>query len=108
MPKSSPRSDRPLDALLERLRWHELAYRPHHDDVERWIATCPSCGNEMVLREAYPGAPVTVICGHGCHESRIVAALAAEPRPDDEGLALAEDASEIAHRALELLEESCQ
>jgi hypothetical protein len=111
MDKLSRRPDpfsRPLDAVLERLRVLRLGYRPHPDDLERWIATCPICGNEMILRENYVGAAVTVICGHGCHETRIVAALAAEPRCYDEGPALAEDASDIAHRALELLEESCR
>jgi hypothetical protein len=101
--------DRPLDALLERLRIHQLSHRPHPDDLERWIATCPCCGNEMVLREPYIGAAVTVICGHGCHETRIIAALAADPLiPGSQGLDLAEDASAIAQRALELLEASCR
>lgn len=85
MAKSNRRPDpfdRPLDALLERLRIHGRRYRPHPHDLERWIATCPVCGNEMGLREPYVGAAVSVVCGHGCHETRIVHALAAEPSPD--------------------------
>jgi hypothetical protein len=111
MDKSNARPDpfdRPLDATLERLRVHRIAYRPHYADIDRWITSCPICAEELVLHEPYIGSPVTVRCASLCHEQRIVAALAAEPPRFDEGLALAEGASEIAHRALELLEESCR
>jgi hypothetical protein len=99
--------DRPLDVTLERLRVHAIAYRPDYADIARWLSECPICSEELLLHEPYVGAPVTVRCSGGCHETRIVAALAAEPRRD-EGIALAEAASGVAHRALELLEESCQ
>jgi hypothetical protein len=108
--KSSRRPDpfdRPLDTVLELLRVHQLAYRPHHEDVERWIAECPICRDEMALRESYVGGPVTIICRQLCHESRIASALASEPRPA-EGLDLAEAASRIAHQALALVESSCR
>lgn len=100
--------DRPLVALLERLRWHELDYRCLVDDLQLWRATYPCCRGETTLREPFRGGPVTIRCaGLGCDETRIVAALAAAPGRGD-GLDLAEGASAIAHRALELLERSCQ
>jgi hypothetical protein len=109
--KPSRRSDpfdRPLDAALERLRVHNLAYRPHHADVDRWIATCPLDGEEMTLHEPYVGSWVTVRCAGGCHEARIIAALAAEPQQPDQGLDRAEETSDIAWRALELAESLCR
>ncbi len=41
-------------------------------------------------------------------QTRIVAALAAEPRNADEALGLAEQASAIAHQALQLVESTCR
>jgi hypothetical protein len=98
--------ERPLDALLERLRIHGLDYRPHRTDVECWLADCPVCGSQMLLRERYIGAPAEARCTFGgCHESRIVAALAEPPGISAEvALELAEQASAIAHRALAQLE----
>jgi hypothetical protein len=100
--------DRPLDATLERLRVHGLAYRPHFDRVDAWIATCPVDGEELLLHEPYLGSPVVVRCTGECHESRIIAALAAPPYDPGPGLGLAEEAAAIAHRALELAESLCQ
>jgi len=101
--------DRPLDATLERLRVHSLAYRPHFDLVDAWLATCPIDGEELLLHEPYVGAAVTILCAGGCHESRIVHGLAAEPSYSSiQGLDLAEDVSSIAHRALELVESLCR
>jgi hypothetical protein len=109
--KSSRRADpfaRPLDATLERLRVHGIPYRGDYSDIDRWLTSCPVCAEELLLHEPYLGAPVTVRCASQCHESRIVAALAAEPHSQDAGLDLAEGVSEIAHRALDLLEERCR
>jgi hypothetical protein len=100
--------DRPLDCLLERLRFHELAYRPKHDDIERWITSCPICGEELLLHEPFVGSAVTVRCAGSCHETRIVGRLAAEFCRPDLALELAEQVSRVAHRALELLEARCQ
>ena len=94
---------RPLDCVLERLREHNLDYRPHPDDVERWRATCPCCGNELGLREPYIGSAVEVVCGFGCHVSRIIDALAREPKGDS-SLVLAEEAADLARRAIRLAE----
>jgi hypothetical protein len=109
MAKSSRRPDpfdRPLDACLERLRVHGIPYRPDFAEIDRWIARCPVCADELLLHEPYRGSAITVRCGGGCHESRIVEGLAAAPRRPDEGLDIAEQASDIAHNALELLERS--
>jgi hypothetical protein len=101
--------DRPLDVLIERLRWHELGYRWSEDDLRLWRAICPCCRDEMTLRESYVGGPVSIRCaGLGCDETRVVAALAAEPYRPEEGLDLAEGMSALAHRALELLESRCR
>jgi hypothetical protein len=111
MAKSNRRPDpfdRPLDATLERLRILGLPYRPHFAHVDRWVAVCPCCQGELHLREPFVGSAVTVSCDGGCHESRIVAALAAEPPNYDVGLSLAEEASDIAHRALEIAEQPCR
>jgi hypothetical protein len=99
---------RPLDATLERLRAHGITYRCHIDHLDRWVTFCPICGDSLTLREPYVGAAVAVRCDGGCHESRIVGALAAEPSPHDEGLDLAEAVADIARRAIELLEDRCQ
>ena len=86
--------DRPLDALLERMRWHSLEYRPHPGHVDRWVADCPVCDAQWpalelvehpsvarpLLAEEFVGGPVSAICMNGCHESRIIAALAATPK----------------------------
>jgi hypothetical protein len=106
MTKSSRDADpfeRPLDATLERLRAHGQDYRPHPHDLERWRATCPSCGNEMELRERHIGAAVEVVCGLGCDVSRIIDALAREPSRDS-SLVLAEEAANLARRAIRLAE----
>lgn len=100
--------DRPLDTLLERLRAHGIGYMWHADQLDRWDTSCPICGEPMTLREPYKGAAVAIRCDNGCHESRMVAALATEPNRRDEGLDLAEAASEIAQRALKLVETSCR
>jgi hypothetical protein len=73
--------DRPLDALLERMRWHKLIYRWDIRDLTVWHAPCPVCGGCLALRlvERYVGGPVSITCVNDCHESRIVAALAAAP-----------------------------
>jgi hypothetical protein len=103
--------ERPLDALLERLRVHGLDYRPAKA-WDTWTATCPVCGNSMLLRERFRGAAVELNCiWGGCHESRIVAALAEPPGiSGEDALQLAEGLSAVAHRALALLEgvPSCQ
>jgi hypothetical protein len=100
--------DRPLDAMLERLRVHDIRYEWHTDQLDRWDLSCPICAASTTLREPYKGAAVTVRCDGGCHESRILAALAAEPHGYDAGLELAEAVSALAWRALELLESSCR
>ncbi|HEY4429235.1 MAG TPA: hypothetical protein VGN08_13615 [Solirubrobacteraceae bacterium] len=72
--------ERPLDALLERLRVHSIAYRPDFEAVDRWRTSCPCCSGELILHEPYVGSAVVVRCVEGeCHESRIVDALAARP-----------------------------
>ncbi len=71
--------DRPLDAMLERLRVHAIRYQWHADQLDRWDTTCPICVEPATLREPY-----------------------------DAGLELAEAASAVAWRALELLEASCR
>jgi hypothetical protein len=78
--------DRPLDALLERMRRHGIAYRPDLGALDVWLATCPVCGGSLALRlvERGMGGPVAITCVNGCHESRVFAALAAAPRKDAE------------------------
>lgn len=100
--------DRPLDAMLERLRVHGITYGRPGTEIDRWVTSCAVCGQPMMLHEPYLGSPVTVRCSAGCHESRVVRALAAEPHRYDEGLDLAEDASAAAWRALDLLEQACR
>jgi hypothetical protein len=74
--------DRPLDALLERIRWHGLDHTGDPEAIDAWVAPCPVCGcGRPALRfvERYVGGPVSITCVSGCHETRIVAALAAAP-----------------------------
>ena len=105
---------RPLDHALERLRAHQLPYVGDAARLHVWRAVCPCCRvpNWMLtLRERGRGGAIDLRCAAGCKDAEVRAALerdptegrieAAEARAAD-ALELAEQAREIAVRALEL------
>jgi hypothetical protein len=73
--------ERPLDALLERLRRHGLSYRPA-PSPQSWTAACPSCrGEALRLNERRDEfdlqdlGDVSLSCSNGCHPARILEQL---------------------------------
>jgi hypothetical protein len=105
----STRPDGALDMALERLRAHGLAYRWSEPDLKVWESVCPACRFPdwtLRLRESLRGGPITLICRSGCGDTAIRAALerdAVEPRIEL-AIEIAEDAREVAARALQLLQ----
>jgi hypothetical protein len=96
----------PLDRALELLRGHRLPYKQVNHNV--WHSLCPSCRTPewgLSIRECRRGGPIAMRCAAGCSKQRILTALLAEPVDErvEAALALAEDASRVAHQALELL-----
>ena len=103
-----------LDLALEYLRGHELPYKWHETDLYLWEAVCPACITPewgLTLREPVKFGPISVRCKSGCSAEQIKQALEREPiRPQIEAAEaeaaeawqVAEQTSEIAHRALEL------
>lgn len=97
---------RPLDAILLGLRAHSIGYRPDLERPDRWTADCPLCRTlgSLALTEHGDGRAASIRCSTGCDESKIIAALAAEPagviveqlelalRAADDARALAADA----------------
>jgi hypothetical protein len=105
---------RPLDRALERLRAHGLPYRADAEHFNTWRAACPSCRVPdwtLLLREHGHGGSIDLRCVVGCAEPEIQAALDREPADARieaaevraiEALGLAEQARDLAARALDL------
>ena len=109
------RADWPLDRALQDLRRLQLDYRPSIEDFHVWEAVCPCCRTwGLRLREPHRGGPVSLDCTvGGCEDHAVRWALSADPlawrvAELEEQLAgaldLAESASDIARRALALLD----
>jgi hypothetical protein len=105
---------RPLDGMLQDLRRLGLGYIWSLGDLCVWEAVCPCCRRwGLKLREPFPGGPVGLDClASGCDDAAIRWAFTADPlawrvaeleRALGDALALAEDARDIAARAVELL-----
>jgi hypothetical protein len=106
--RSATRRDvflQPLDAALLALRVAELPYQ-WTDDLKVWRSVCPSCRAPewgLTIREGYHGGPITLRCSSRCSDHEIRAALeAAAHDVDPFALAIAEDARDVAERALDL------
>jgi hypothetical protein len=104
----------PLDEALFNLRRLGLFYRWSIDDIRAWEAVCPCCRQwPLRLREPYRDGPVSLDCrGGGCEDGAIRWAFTADPlqwRVEDletqlaDALMLAEQARDVAGRALELM-----
>jgi hypothetical protein len=106
--------DYSLDRALERLRVHGLPYRGDPKHFNCWSAVCPFCrvpAWTLTLREHGRRGAIGLICAAGCTCAEIHAALEREPAEarieaaeakTAEVLDLAEQAREVAARALEL------
>jgi hypothetical protein len=98
--------EQPLDAALLALRVAELPYQ-WTDDLKVWRSVCPSCRAPewgLTIREGYVGGPITLRCSSRCSDPEIRAALAAAAHDIDPfALELAEEARDVAERALELI-----
>jgi hypothetical protein len=99
--------DWPLDLALDRLRAHRLPYKWVKEGA--WESVCPACRAPewgLRIREPTRGGPITLRCTARCEEQKILAALLAEPVDDrvNAALALAEEASRVAHEAVALLQ----
>lgn len=97
---------RPLDQTLEQLRGLGLPYKPG-ETVDTWLAVCPACRTGdwgLLIREYRHGSPITLRCSSGCADEAIRDALQRDPVDVriDAALALAEQARDIAARALQL------
>lgn len=107
--------DRPLDRALERLRTHGLPYRGDAARLNIWHAICPFCRAPawaLTLREHGHGGSIELRCAAGCDQVDIAAALDATPAAwrieaaearSAEALRLAEQARDVAERALDRL-----
>lgn len=99
--------EQPLDATLLALRTAHLPYRGDERDLKIWRAVCPCCRAPewgLTIRESYEGGPVTWRCNSGCSDGEIRGALdAATHEIDPYALELAEQARDVAARALDLL-----
>ncbi len=105
---------RPLDRALERLRVHGLPHRADAEHFNAWHAVCPSCRVPdwtLVLREHGHGRSIDLRCAAGCAEHDIRDALERNPADAQieageiravEALGLAEEARDLAARALAL------
>jgi hypothetical protein len=94
-----------IDVALERLRVHDLPYK-RDDHVYTWLAVCPACHTPewgLTLIDAYR-TRLILRCTAGCSEGNIRAALVRDPADIrvEEALGLAEAASAVAARALDL------
>jgi hypothetical protein len=106
--KSNPSLYGPLDRALEALRAHLLVYRWAEHDLKVWETVCPSCLAPewgLRIREPRRGGPISFYCRSGCPDTDVREALEREPvEPRIEAaLLLAEQARDIAARALELV-----
>jgi hypothetical protein len=101
----------PVDRVLELLRGANLPYRWHETQLSRWDSCWPRClSGTRDLTIIDHGQSVALRCRGRCTEEQILAALKERPAllvaqaAEQEALQLAEAASAIAHRALELVE----
>jgi hypothetical protein len=102
-----------LDIALELLRGHRLPHRWSESDPRVWESVCPSCLEPdygLRIREPKRGGPVSLLCHAGCTAVQIRSALEREPvEPRVEAaLALAEQARDIAARALRIAENTSE
>jgi hypothetical protein len=108
------RSDWSLDVVLQQLREHRLVYEWDQSDLKVWHAVCPVCRAHpgcctgewtLRLREPWRGGPISLACTTGCEDTKVRAALAADPDSIKlaDALRLAEDARSVAAKALQLL-----
>ena len=102
----------PVDRVLELLRAAGLPYKWHDTQLSRWDSTCPAClTGTWNLTIIDRGSAVDLRCRDRCSEEQILSALKERPRllttqeRERAALELAEAASAIAHRALELVRE---
>jgi len=74
---------RPADQVPAafRSKWAD-AYRCHPIDPRRWLAVCPGCWADLAIIEHGQGGRVSLYCGGGCHERRVLNAL--QKAPGDE------------------------
>lgn len=113
-----PPSRLTVDTVLSQLRALDLSYRWDDDDLRVWWALCPKCmkaaGGDgkgpgglwsLRIREAHKGAPATLMCKNGCEDADVRERLEADPDNLKLGdaLILAEQASAVAHEALDRL-----
>jgi hypothetical protein len=96
----------PMDVALQQLRGLALPYKWDERDLCVWWAVCPACKAQewaLRLREAGRGGPVSLSCSTGCDSAAIHASLAADPNALRlvGALELGEEASRIAHQALD-------
>lgn len=104
----------PLDHALERLRAHGLPYKGDERHLSTWHAVCPFCRVPdwtLTLREHGYGGSIALQCASGCTETEIQDALERDPAETRieaadieaaQALELAEQASDLAARALAL------